>query len=337
MTSSYESITSFGTASRNTEDANDPIESGNDDFDYLYFIRFLYKRDIQIIPISQLNPPGPHGTMDGEIIGTGSSMNVFLSEWETRAVALKLPRNDRRNFNRLMRDIFFEIQVMSNKSLVEHPNIVTLLGISFHEEVSKIESQIYPILVVEAAHPRYPDLKQYIQSIEEPSPLPLVYELIGDIADGLAALHGLGVVHGDIKPENILLFEGERLIAKLADFGSCGVDISKDPPRGGTEAWAPPEFSQFYRNVGEILSDVYSFGLVCGYLASNGETPQFRCGKIDQAFWREAIESCYPLSFAPLEPLFQLLNDTTEEISKRSCLLAEVRKNLLGKYIPVLW
>jgi hypothetical protein len=97
-------------------------------------------------------------------------MNVFLSKWETRAVALKLPRHDRRQYSRLMHDLFFEIQVMSHKSLVEHPNIVTLLGISFREEASNIEPQVYPILVVEAAHPQYPDLKQYIQSIEEPPP-----------------------------------------------------------------------------------------------------------------------------------------------------------------------
>lgn len=335
MSDSYESITSFTTAGQNTQNTDDPIESGNDDFDYLYFIKFLYKRDIQIIQLSQLNPPGPDGTMESEMIGTGSSMNVFFSKWETRAVALKLPRHDRRHYNRLMHDLFFEIQVTSHKSLVEHPNIVTLLGISFLEGASKIEPQVYPILVVEAAHSQHPDLKQYLQSIEEPTPLSLVYELIGDIADGLAALHGLGVVHGDIKPENVLLFESKRLVAKLADFGSCGIDVSKDPPRGGTEAWAPPEFSHFYRSVGEISSDIYSFGLVCGYLASNGETLQFTGGKIDQVFLKEAIGICYPLPPVPLEPLFQLLNDTTEEISKRGCLLTEVRTKLLGTYIPI--
>jgi len=30
-------------------------------------------------------------------------------------------------------------------------------------------------------------------------------------------------------------------MAKIGDFGSCGVDISKDDPRAISEAWAPPE------------------------------------------------------------------------------------------------
>ena len=92
-----------------------------------------------------------------------------------------------------MYDLFFEIQIMSHKSLAEHPNIVKLLGLSFSVDA---KNQIYPILAVEAAHPQNPDLMQFVNSNNRPSPIPLdlIYALMGDIAEGLTALHRLGVV-----------------------------------------------------------------------------------------------------------------------------------------------
>jgi serine/threonine protein kinase len=80
-------------------------------------------------------------------------------------------------------------------------------------------------------------------------------------------------VHGDVKHKNILLFESNeqgRLVAKISDFGSSGVDTSNEPPRGFSDDWVPPEYSMYSEKLGETLRDIYSFGLVCGYIATNG-------------------------------------------------------------------
>ena len=72
-------------------------------------------------------------------------------------------------------------------------------------------------------------------------PLPSELEVIHQIADGLAFLHSKKIVHGDIKPENILISPCENgkpdqgLQMKLTDFGlsklfkTKSTDISKAP------------------------------------------------------------------------------------------------------------
>jgi serine/threonine protein kinase len=189
-------------------------------FDYIHFAKFLAMRRIEIIPLKDLvcldgmdmEQSIKGGNVKLDAIGTGGTMQVVLTKWNPRVVAAKVPRDRRRGqreYKGFMYDIFFEIQIMSHKPLCDHPNIVKLLGISFND-LSE-DDQFYPVLVVEAAHPPYPDLGRYVESNDCPLPIPLpfVYGLIGDIADGLTVLHSFGAFHGDIKPANILLFEGK--------------------------------------------------------------------------------------------------------------------------------
>jgi serine/threonine protein kinase len=87
------------------------------------------------------------------------------------------------------------------------------------------------------------------------------------IADALAYVHGLGVIHRDIKPGNILLVQirpGEPLRPKLTDFGIARIaDSTRLTATGtmvGTAAYLSPE-----QALGSPLSpatDIYSFGLV---------------------------------------------------------------------------
>lgn len=56
-------------------------------------------------------------------------------------------------------------------------------------------------------------------------PLDEARRILGQVASGLAALHGAGIVHRDLKPDNVLLTEREgQLVAKITDFGISRVD-----------------------------------------------------------------------------------------------------------------
>ncbi|KAL8707732.1 MAG: hypothetical protein Q9225_007713, partial [Loekoesia sp. 1 TL-2023] len=106
-------------------------------------------------------------------------------------------------------------------------------------------------------------------------PYELLCYLCLDIGRGLAAVHATGIVHGDLKLENVLIFSENRptrtrWTAKLCDFGSA-VPVSAHSQASnsylGSDTWLPPEW--YERSlVGKPLPqslipcDIFAYGLV---------------------------------------------------------------------------
>ena len=91
------------------------------------------------------------------------------------------------------------------------------------------------------------------------------------IAQGIDALHAVGILHRDIKPDNILLSPDGA--AKLTDFGIARVPdatLTRDGQFLGTPAYAPPE--AITRGEYSTQGDVYSFAAVL-YESLCGERP----------------------------------------------------------------
>ena len=94
-----------------------------------------------------------------------------------------------------------------------------------------------------------------------------------EIAEALSAAHRCGVVHHDLKPENVLLDAGGR--ARLADFGCARLEgqalltLPEDPVALAT--YLPPEVVE--GQIADPRSDVYSLGLVL-YFALVGSVPK---------------------------------------------------------------
>lgn len=101
-------------------------------------------------------------------------------------------------------------------------------------------------------------------------PLNTVRRLALEIALGLNALHAYGVIHGDIKPDNILIFsesEAEEAHAKIADFGHSFLDTGEVRTLVGcTERYAAPEYKLAAKTDLLRMTDVYSYGLVVSSL-----------------------------------------------------------------------
>lgn len=95
-----------------------------------------------------------------------------------------------------------------------------------------------PFIVVEFAS--LGSLREYLiqrKSVESPNRLRDVEILVRDVACALSALHTCGIVHGDIKLDNVLMFPSwdrpAKALAKLTDFGHALVpEGSKDKSHG---------------------------------------------------------------------------------------------------------
>jgi len=93
-------------------------------------------------------------------------------------------------------------------------------------------------------------------------------KLTMQILDGLAYLHGMGMIHRDIKPANVMLLllasePSNPMMAKLVDFGLSSMDPKRDTLRGGTRSYMAPEIIKGEK--GEPRSDLFSLGVTLYY------------------------------------------------------------------------
>ena len=166
-----------------------------------------------------------------------------------------------------LQSVLLEVQVLLHPFLRRQRNIIRLLAHGWDEE-------ILPFLVIEFA-----DLgtaSRYLQNGERS--WNDIARLVADVASGLVVLHDCGIVHGDVKLENILMFseEGSGFVAKLSDFGFCGVEILGEYQYLGTRLLNAPEIRHpeylhaVHSGLAFMKCDVYSFGLLAWEAFNNG-------------------------------------------------------------------
>lgn len=131
-----------------------------------------------------------------------------------------------------------------------HPNIVALYDYAMHEG--------NPFLVME--YVRGMSLAQVLGRGARFRPDEAIH-IVAQLLEGLGCAHGLGVVHRDVKPANILLVESGRV--KVTDFGISHLDASTLTQTGsivGTPSYMSPE--QCRGEEVDQRSDLFSAGVV---------------------------------------------------------------------------
>ncbi|MGH7676429.1 MAG: serine/threonine-protein kinase, partial [Gemmatimonadales bacterium] len=149
---------------------------------------------------------------------------------------------------------------------------------------------------------------------EGPLPLADAMRIAGQVASALAYAHGRGVVHRDVKPENILLSGGEAVVA---DFGIAraisaagGDHLTQTGIAMGTPAYMSPEQAL---GSGEVdgRSDIYSLGCVLYEMLAGA--PPFR-GATAQAVLAG--------HFATPAPSVRAMRDAVPEAVERAIVAA---------------
>jgi serine/threonine protein kinase len=162
-----------------------------------------------------------------------------------------------------------EIAIMKR---LNHPNVVKLHAVIEDPQ----EGQTH--LVIQYVE-NGPVAKANSDGTCHPIPLGLAMHYMGQVARGLQYLHRCGIIHRDIKTENILI--GKNGTALVSDFGVSSILTDGDLPQGraGTLAYFSPELLCNAEAINEfgVESDVWAFGvtlyaLIFGRLPFRGST-----------------------------------------------------------------
>jgi len=153
---------------------------------------------------------------------------------------------------------------------ISHPNAVEVLDFG-------VSSNGIAYLVMELLNGR--TVGTILREVKT-LPISRCVEIVTAVCNALAAAHAAGIVHRDIKPDNVFLHErGDGEVVKVVDFGIAKLldDIGADMPEAtqlgsviGTPSYMAPE-RLLGRNYDE-RSDIYSVGVML-YLMLSGALP----------------------------------------------------------------
>ncbi|KAG7428127.1 U-box domain-containing protein 70 [Fusarium oxysporum f. sp. raphani] len=234
--------------------------------------------------------------------GAGASMTVYPGLWSKKkddgsttkdVVAIKYCnitapqgasslRDCRDQISSRLKSVLYELEVMSSRDTRHSDTFPEVYAMSWEDCQTPAGITIYqPILIVE---PAIATLEEYICNGWPPSIVRHEAEkrFIVSLHSAMSYLHEhCGVVHGDLKPGNILIFlnrySGE-VHAKLSDFGLAfpihDSEIRKARRENwrplGTRYWSAPEMCFQDMSFGSMLTpyaaDYYSFGLVVWFI-----------------------------------------------------------------------
>ncbi|WP_306189378.1 MULTISPECIES: serine/threonine-protein kinase [unclassified Streptomyces] len=233
-----------------------------------------------------------------QILGRGSAGTVWLGEGPDGPVAIKLLREDLASDQELVGRFVQERTALLG---LEHPNVVSVRDLV----VDGNDLALVMDLV------RGTDLRTRLERERRLAPEAAV-AIVADVADGLAAAHAAGVVHRDVKPENVLLDmqgplgPGGSHPALLTDFGVAKLIDSPKRSRAtkiiGTPDYLAPEIVEGLPPRAAV--DIYALATVLYELLA-GFTP-FGGGHPGAVLRRHVTETVVPLPGIPDE-LWQLI------------------------------
>ncbi|XP_066351924.1 uncharacterized protein [Miscanthus floridulus] len=234
----------------------------------------------------------------GHRFASGAHSRLFHGIYKEQPVAVKFIRQpddeeDAELAAQLEKQFHTEVTTLSR---LNHPNVIKLVGACSSP----------PVFCVITEFLSGGSLRAFLHKLDHKAlPLGKIISISLDIACGMSYIHSQGVVHRDVKPENIIF--DEEFCAKIVDFGIVCEEEYCDPLANdtGTFRWMAPEMMK-HKPYGRKV-DVYSFGLILWEMFS-GTIPYEELNPFQAAFAvfdknvRPAIPSSCP---APVRLLIE--------------------------------
>ncbi|MBR7057489.1 MAG: serine/threonine protein kinase, partial [Stomatobaculum sp.] len=198
-----------------------------------------------------------------ELIGSGGMSEVYRARCHklNRFVAIKLLKKEFCQDEEFVRKFKMEAQAAAG---LNHPNIVSIYDVVDEEELHYIVMELVEGIT----------LKEYITKKGHLD----IRESIGiavQVAQGIGAAHQRGIIHRDVKPQNMILAGDGKV--KVADFGIARAVTAQtiSSQAMGSVHYISPE--QARGEFTDARSDIYSLGItmyemVTGRLPFNGDT-----------------------------------------------------------------
>jgi len=181
-----------------------------------------------------------------KILGRGGMGVVYQARDRTldEVVAIKMLHID----NLVQADMLKQETKLARK--ITHRNIVRIFDLGELQGIQFISMEFI----------RGTTLKDVMRKVSR-IPLSIAIRVVRSMCQGLAAAHEQGIIHGDIKPENVIINNSGEV--KIMDFGVARA--AKAQPKeqenvSGTPAYMPPE--QFEGSPLSTRADIYSLGVL---------------------------------------------------------------------------
>jgi serine/threonine protein kinase len=251
-------------------------------------------------------------------------------------VAVKIAKSHPADRTGVDQSRIFSEEVQNWARLEGHPNLVRCLYAGFRND------RWFLVLEWVGAPDPGTNLKAYcsdLQGMGAPGRLAEIVRLGSDICDGLTYIHARGIVHGDLKPQNVLIDKNGR--AKITDLGRGSplppgtapgssrshTSRARAEPRLATLAYAAPELWEGWP--ASIPADIYALGCTLYELAADRWPFQPR-DQGDLTQWARLHRRRPPPDMSDIpEPLHPLIADCLhKDPSRRPATAVDVRARL---------
>jgi serine/threonine protein kinase len=275
--------------------------------------------------------------------GAGGFGDVRIYEhdvWDFRAIK-------RVNINNPRARQEAESVLLYKEKAPEHPHLIKIFDIGYDSEIIDGHEEHFFFYTMEAAdnlfglcHPnlrhyqpvildslKYKDKEIYIQSTENENEYMMasLWLIMKNLLEGLSVLHNTGLVHRDIKPDNLVFVKG---VLKISDVGLVtSIDTAID--LAGTGGYLPPEYFKELELSEQMLmdnavkNDLYATGITMLNVFNTGQYDLKTFAQMEDSLYGEAYkDGCIQLH---IKKYFEIVSKMSSGVpEKRPSSVEEV-------------